>query len=333
MKNFHVKWHILDRCNQRCAHCYQEEFTRARELDLDVLIRTADNMLEAMRAWDARLEIALTGGEPLLKEELFPLMEHLAASPRLHRLHLITNGVLLSRHLDHLKIIKKFKEIRISLDGASPETHDAIRGAGAFDATVQNIRVAREAGFTVLLMFTAMKSNAGDVLLMPNLCRELDATGFILERFIPLGNGRALRDEVLDGPQFLLLWNALLDLLGMEAAPEELIKYRGIKVARAGNARRIFGSECIVGCDGMAVMPDATIYPCRRLPIPAGNLLQESLTRIWETSDVIRNLQGRGNLKGACHDCAVEGCVGCRAMTYALTGDYLAEDPHCWMVK
>jgi radical SAM protein with 4Fe4S-binding SPASM domain len=331
MKRFYVQWHILDRCNQRCAHCYQSDFGRSREQNWDGLKAVADNMLEAMRVWDAKLDIALTGGEPLLKEELFPLLEYLAASKHIGHLSLITNGTLLERHVEALKALKKFKELRISLDGATAEVHDSIRGAGAFAETLRGVEAAKRAGIPVILMFTVMKRNLDEALRLGELCRGVGAEGFILERFVPLGTGTGIRSEVLSGMEFLLLWNRMLDGLGLEAAPEELICYRGIKVVAKGKSGQAYGSECIVGCDGMAVLPDGTVYPCRRLEIPVGNLIKERLTDLWENSPIIRNLRDRSNLKGKCGDCAIEGCLGCRAMTHALTGDYLGEDPHCWV--
>jgi radical SAM protein with 4Fe4S-binding SPASM domain len=331
MKRFYVQWHILDRCNLRCAHCYQSDFGRSREQGWEGLKHVADNMLEAMRTWNAKLDIALTGGEPLLKEELIPLLEYLNASKQIGTLSLITNGTLLSRHMGELKTLKKFKEIRISLDGATAAVHDSIRGEGAFAKTLENIATAKKAGIPVILMSTVMRRNLDEALLLGKLCRDVGAEGFILERFVPLGTGLAIRSEVLSGMEFLTLWNRMLDGLGLEATPEELICYRGIKVTAKGKSGKAYGSECIVGCDGMAVLPDGTIYPCRRLEIPIGNLMDERLTHIWENSPIIRNLQSKKNLKGKCGNCAIEGCIGCRAMTHSLTGDYLGEDPHCWV--
>jgi radical SAM protein with 4Fe4S-binding SPASM domain len=331
MKRFYVQWHILDRCNQRCAHCYQLEFGRSRELGWEGLKATADNMLEAMEAWGAKLDIALTGGEPLLKEELFPLLAYLNASKRIGKLSLITNGTLLPPHVDDLKALKKFTEVRISVDGATAAVHDGIRGKGAFSRTAHAIEAVKRAGIPVILMFTVMKRNREEALRLGDLCRETGAEGFILERFVPLGRGLAIRSEVLSGMEFLMLWNRLLDGLGLDASPEELIRYRGIKVLSEGKKRGAYGSECIVGSDGMAVLPDGTLYPCRRLEIPIGNLMSERLTDIWKDSPILKSLQDRSRLKGRCGGCSIEGCIGCRAMTHALTRDYLGEDPHCWV--
>jgi radical SAM protein with 4Fe4S-binding SPASM domain len=140
-----------------------------------------------------------------------------------------------------------------------------------------------------------------------------------------------LREQALDGRQFLALWDVLLEQLGIEADPADLIRFRGIKLAVRKGKPKIFGSDCIVGCDGMALMPDGTIFPCRRLPLPAGNLREQRLKDLWASSELLQSLRDKARFKGRCGSCAVEGCIGCRAMTYALSGDPLGEDPHCWL--
>ena len=81
----------------------------------------------------------------------------------------------------------------------------------------------------------------------------------------------------------------------------------------------------------MAVLPDGMLYPCRRLEIPIGSLASERLTDLWKDSPVLQSLRDKAHIKGKCGGCAIEGCIGCRAMTHALTGDYLGADPHCWI--
>jgi radical SAM protein with 4Fe4S-binding SPASM domain len=331
MKRFHIQWHLLDRCNLRCRHCYQEDHARGGEMDLEGLKGVAENLLEAMAAWDSTLDIALTGGEPLVKEEFFDLLDHLNRARRVGRLSIITNGTLLAPNLDRLSKFRKMKEFRVSLDGVTEATNDAIRGKGTFKTVMKNLEAVKPSGIPVALMFTVMRSNLAEAALLPAFAREIGAASVILERFVPLGTGLQLREEVLDGRHFQALWGVLLEQLGLEAEPRDLIRYRGIKVTTGGPKARIYGSDCIVGSDGMALMPDGTVYPCRRLPLPVGNLRKQRLVALWGSSDLLRSLRDRGRLGGRCGACAVEGCIGCRAMAHALTGDPLAEDPHCWL--
>ena len=59
------------------------------------------------------------------------------------------------------------------------------------------------------------------------------------------------------------------------------------------------------------------------------NLLEQPLDQIWRKSEVLEQVRNKENLKGKCGPCEVEDCRGCRSLAFALTGDYLEEDPHC----
>ncbi len=68
---FGFQWHITDKCNLRCTHCYQEDYSGSNELGLDGLERIADEIIKTLSKWNKKGDIAITGGEPLLKEEMF----------------------------------------------------------------------------------------------------------------------------------------------------------------------------------------------------------------------------------------------------------------------
>lgn len=331
-KSFYVQWHLLDRCNLRCHHCYQDDFSAKSELTWPELQLILDNLLNTMRIWQAKLEVALTGGEPFLKKELKLLLETLNASPEVKEISIITNGLILPEWLDELKKWKKFKELRISLDGVRAETNDAIRGPGTFMRVLQNLAKIRASGLSFLLMFTVMKKNYHEVPWLFEFARTVGARGFIVERFFPLGQGKNLLDEVLDGQDFLLLWKQILDHTDLTAQPTELIPFRAIKVEFNQSLFRVFGASCVVGQDGLALMPDGTVFPCRRFPLPLGNLMERPLSILWPNSPILKDLRDKSKLKGHCFRCPIKNCFGCRAMSYVLTGDPFAPDPHCWLV-
>ena len=74
---FGFQWHITNRCNLRCAHCYQEDYSGSDELGLDGLKNIADEIIKTLAKWGKKGDIAITGGEPLLKDEVFPLINYL----------------------------------------------------------------------------------------------------------------------------------------------------------------------------------------------------------------------------------------------------------------
>ncbi|NWF56625.1 MAG: radical SAM protein [Syntrophaceae bacterium] len=330
--SFYIQWHITNACHLRCRHCYQVDFTRREDLGWEGLKEVSENILVALRAWKDEACIHLTGGEPLLKGELSPLLDHLNRQPEVKELGLITNGLLLNDEiLDRFSAIAKFKTIKISLDGADAQTHDHIRTAGNFERVMEKISLIQERGsFDVNLMFTVMKSNLDSLPDFLRLGEELRVEGLIIERFIPLGRGRAIQEEVLDKFQWRRMLRALLAYFSMELEENEIPSYQAFQIDFRGREPQLLGAPCVLGTEGFCVMPNADVFPCRRFPLAIGNLLTNSLNNILKTSEIIKQIRVRGNLKGKCRTCDREDCTGCRSLAFSVTGDPFAEDPHCW---
>lgn len=117
---------VSERCDQRCVHCQIWMGPRGAAPALSLQERLAV-VEDALRA-GAR-EALLTGGEPLLSPDLWPLAERLRAGGA--RVMLATNGMQLERHAAAVAAI--FDELYVSLDGASPASHDGLRGVAAFE--------------------------------------------------------------------------------------------------------------------------------------------------------------------------------------------------------
>jgi radical SAM protein with 4Fe4S-binding SPASM domain len=328
---FHIQWHITNLCNLHCKHCYQEDFSNRYDLDWGGLKKISNNILGTLNQWNQTVTIHLTGGEPLLKQELFPLLKDLDQSPVVEELGIITNGLLLDRKLvNELSGICKLRKIKVSLDGADAETHDSIRQKGSFEKAIRKISLIKnEHRFETVIMFTLMKRNYKDLQSFVRLCQELGVDGLILERFIPLGRGREVMDEVLQKAQWKELVETIEDLfeIGFEESP--LFPYQAFQIHFNGDEPELFGAPCIIGREGLCIMPEGTVLPCRRFPVPIGNLLSDSLKDIWERSEILEKLSKKENLTGKCGSCGIENCRGCRSLALALTGDSLAEDPHC----
>jgi len=329
--SFHIQWHITNLCNLHCKHCYQEDFSKDNDLDWSGLKKISDNILTTIQEWDKKACIHLTGGEPLLKPELFLLLDELNQKPVVEELGIITNGLLFDREVvRRLSAFSKLKKIKISLDGADAETNDSIRQEGTFDKVIQNITLIRkEHAFEIILMFTVMKRNFRNLSSFFKLSRELGVNGFIIERFIPWGRGRERMEEVLDRGDWKELIKILLDLFAIEER-NTLLPYQAFQVSFNGEEPELLGAPCVIGRDGLCIMPEGSVFPCRRFPISIGNLLKDSLKTIWEKSEPLEKLRRKESLKGKCGRCEIKDCRGCRSLALALTGDYFQEDPHCW---
>ncbi len=342
--DFGFQWHITDRCNLRCTHCYQEDYSGSDELGLDGLKRIADEIISTLSKWNKRGDIAITGGEPLLKEEMFPLIHYLESTDEISSLDILSNGTLIDdRILAQIQHLTKLRCVQVSLEGASPESNDAIRGKGTFQKVIRAIHLLRSGGINVNIMFTLQRRNVGDIPSLIDLAVAEGISSLTIERFVPIGSGAKIRNELLSPEEIKRVFDYISERAEQEintGGLTSISRSRPLWVMCNRNTDSLgvdtsnkdtAGGICSIGLDGLCILPDATVLPCRRLPIPIGNLKDDSLLKIWHTSDLLWEIADKRNLKGKCNSCEfITQCSGCRAMAYACTGDYLAEDPQCW---
>jgi len=302
------QWHLTDRCNLRCRHCYQERFDATTDLEIDELRRLADRIVAAA---PGPLTIHLTGGEPLLLPGLDRLLRHLDGFGEAARLHVITNGTLTDpQALEALARCARLKTIKVSAESADSAVNDRARGAGNLARVEEGISALRRVtGRPVVTMATIGRHNADGIARFAGWSRELGATGAIFERFVPLGRGRSMAADALDEEGWAGIAATVAGLAGIAAGPAELAPYRAFRLGfeTAGEAS-LAGAECNLGRDSMTLMPDGTVHPCRRLPEPMGNARFEEVERILERLERFARSQG------------VPGRPGCRALERSLPG-------------
>jgi len=327
---FYFQWHITERCNKHCRHCYQSTHP-SQELSLDDLRQVVFRMDEALRKWGKQGTLSLTGGEPFIRrDELFALMDQIDGLDSFDYYDVLTNGSLISDDIiNALKSQKKLRRIQVSLEGSQPEINDSIRGKGSFNETLQVIQRLKDHGLTVSVMTTISRLNYQDI---PSLITLLDKEGvdtFALERLIPEGRGGELQDQLLSPHELKSLYEEVYKM-AVNGVNMRVLLYRPL-FAQIAPEDPTVGALCSVGNNALTVMPDGTVYPCRRLPIPIGNILKDGLFSIWYDSDVLWRIRNPQNLGGKCKECdLLANCRGCRAMAYFCSGDYMAEDPQCW---
>ena len=341
---FGFQWHITNRCNLRCAHCYQEDYSGSDELGLDRLKNIADEIIKTLAKWGKKGDIAITGGEPLLKEEMFPLIHYLESADEVFSVDILSNGTLIDDSIvEYIRGLKKLRCVQISLEGASPASNDAIRGRGTFEKVVESIRLLKKNEVSVNIMFTLQRRNVRDIPSIIDLAVAEGINSLTIERFVPTGSGAKIRDELLSPEEIKRVFSYISERAEQEINRDGLTsisrsrplwvmcnRNTGILDADISNKDEA-GGICSIGLDGLCILPDATVLSCRRLPIPIGNLKNDSLLKIWHTSDLLWEIADKRNLKGKCNSCEfITQCSGCRAMAYACTGDYLAEDLQCF---
>ena len=279
---FDFQWHSTNACNFRCSHCYQEQFTVQDELDLDGLTIIAGRIADFLEKKNKKTLITVTGGEPLLKRELFSFLTYLDTFPCVSELSIITNGSLLDDEwIGKLCGLRSMQTIKLSLEGTTDETNDAIRGRGSFDTVLGTVKRIRKSGrFAVCLMMTLMRSNMHEMKQLVDFCRENTIDRCIVERFVPLGNGGALLKEVPDKKEWREAVLGLAGSCGITCDYEELSEYKAFQLSFSDNDVELSGALCTAGKEAVCIMPDGTVYPCRRFPHSYGNLLREPLEDI-----------------------------------------------------
>jgi radical SAM protein with 4Fe4S-binding SPASM domain len=320
-----IAWEVTAACNLACEYCRASASASPDGAELST--EEAEGFIDQVAP--LRPMLILSGGEPLLRPDIFHLAEY--ARSRGIRVSLATNGTLLTP--EAVERIKRagIMRVSISLDGPGPEVHDASRGPGSFDLAVRGIGNLRgEVDFQINM--TVTRGNQNEVSATMDLAEELGAVAFHLFFLVPTGRGR---EEDLVTPEEQ-------DAILREVAGEGRRRKIEVKVTCAPQYGRvvrevlteaeregIMGSACLAGTNFVFVSRTGDVSPCGYLPIVAGNVREESFPEIWESSPVFLDLRRR-ELLGRCGGCSYRRvCGGCRARAYAATGDYLESDPLC----
>ena len=243
---------------------------------------------------------------------------------------ILTNGSLISDNIaSTLRSLMKLRRIQVSLEGSTPEVNDAIRGNGSFEETMAAIRKMKKYGLIVGVMTTVSRLNYLDVPHLIELLDSEDVDTFAMERLVPEGRGEQFKRQLLSPQELKELYERIYKMKPRIKGTHILMS-RPLFTLVAPDDPDV-GALCSVGNNALTIMPDGTVYPCRRLPIPIGNVLTDGLFSIWYDSEVLWRIRNPDNLQGKCRDCdLLATCRGCRAMAYFCTGDYMAEDAQCW---
>jgi len=340
--DFFIQWHLTERCNLKCTHCYQTG-TAETELSFKEIVSVIDEVDEMLRAWsenyalDFSPSFTVTGGEPFLRSDLSEILSEI--SSRGFSIYLLTNGTIIdsekARFLSDLGI----KGIQVSIEGPE-KVHDAIRGNGSFTRSMSGIRHLLDQGHTITLNATLSEINADSFMDIIQIASSIGVQRLGFSRLVPSGRGKQLIHRSLSRERVKRLYEEIFS-----AQPDGLEIVTGDPVASqmscashsSGVLSDIPSSGCAAGISGLTLLPDGTITPCRRMPVPIGNVRTDSLREVWATSEVLEMLRDRSQYKGRCGSCIRWSiCRGCRAIAYAWShakgsGDILADDPQCFI--
>ncbi|MBO5947952.1 radical SAM protein [bacterium] len=166
-----VIWKVTSACNLRCKHCFyyanQKFFDTQNDLTKEEALNFAKYLAEELNI----MYVILTGGEIFLSPYLFDLIKYFKSKNIC--ITLLTNGTLINENIaDKLTNLlnKKYDNIQISLEGATEENHDAIRGAGTFKKTLHSIETLINKGFPPSIATTITSKNVKSISEFTEFC-------------------------------------------------------------------------------------------------------------------------------------------------------------------
>ena len=336
-----LPWRCTFGCNFNCVHC-----TSASKKAVPDEFNTAD----AKRIVDQAYEFGasffgITGGEALQRSDLFDVIGY--ARKIGMNASIITDGRLLDDKA-LANIVKNEVKVSISIDGGKT-TNDAIRGKGAYAASVKAIKQLSREKLLNCLVYTLANVNQSltnlnekDFANVLDLAEKYGARWVIFHGMIPYGNDAANRKACPSAAQYEWAWNKLYDLRGIyKGKPDVNVYYPSF--ARVAKQRGIpdwdnwfnhfFLGRCFFG-KFMSIAENGDAIPCSyNDAYRFGNVKTQSLQSIWDnmqSSEFFSKVRDKANLKGKCGVCEYKDiCGGCRTAALYFTGDILGPDPQC----
>jgi len=338
-----ISWNVTLRCNLKCAHCYinANETQPVNELSTDGAKMLIHQITEVSRPL-----LILSGGEPLLREDIYEIIRY--GADRGLRMGMGSNGMLIDEEAARRLEEAGMGTVAISLDSSIPEHHDRFRGVkGCWQHAVDAIKALKKTRIEVQVNCTVTQENYDEVEDIMALAEELGVDNFHLFFLVPTGRGTELKDITPEMYEEMIA-----------STLSKIPKYKlNVKPSCAPQFMRIAKSQgvdmsrwvrgCMAGLYYCRIYPSGEVTPCPYLPLNLGNIRETSFRDIWFNSEVFKALRNFDQLKGKCGLCDYNDvCGGCRARAYGVTvehmdfcgalhaptktqGDYLAEDPWC----
>ncbi len=314
-----ITWEITHQCNLSCIHCLSSSNVETPgELDLEECLSIVDQ-LAALKVF----EINFGGGEPLLKSYLIPLLRYI------HQKGMVTcistNGTVFNDEAVAYFTGNPLVNIQVSLDGATPEVNDRIRGQGTFPRIIKGIELLAGRDIPLSINTVVTSLNFKQLGQLKEMAGSFGAR-LRVSRFRPSGRAR-------DNWELLRLGPSQLQELSDWLSDDQSILTGDSFFSISGDGRRQLGLDMCGACKmTCCIDPCGLVFPCafmQERDFCAGSLKVSSFQEIWDSSDVcqyFRQLEPE-----ACRKCPrFNTCRGgCPAVAYFVSKDLNSPDPEC----
>jgi len=333
-----IAWEVTRSCNLNCVHCRAAANCGPYKGELST--QKCFQLLDEIASMSSPV-IILTGGEPLLRPDIFDIASY--GTNKSLRMVMATNGTLVNPAIAKEMISSGIKRVSISIDGKDAASHDAFRQQiGAFAGAMAGIDAMKNVGMEFQINTTITTANLKQIKDILKLAKKLGAAAHHIFLLVPTGRGKNLAEQAISAAEYeeTLLWfhEESLDCsiqLKATCAPHyfRIIhqqKKGGGELKKPAGHFHESTRGCLGGISFCFISHFGQVQPCGYLELDCGNVQKKNFNEIWEKSEVFGNLRNLSKYSGKCGRCEfIKVCGGCRARAYEATGDYLAEEPLC----
>lgn len=329
-----MQFHVTGRCNLNCKHCYREDSEEILSYEqitdcIEQFIRLK-NIYNQKNKIKKRGHINITGGEPFIRNDIRDIIEFLYNQQNEVTYGVLTNGSYLDE--DTIELLKKTNVsfVQLSIDGTR-KIHDELRKPGDYDRVFSVAEKLVKKGIKTHISFTANKKNYFSFPEIAKECRKRKITKLWSDRFVPIGNGEALNEYVIDN-------NCISDYVKcLKKAEGGFLKkliWPDTKVARERALQFIGIKDGIYSCGAgkrfFTVDEKGNVMPCRRLPIICGNIRDNSIEDIFYKNEVFKFLQ-KDSIPKECMECKYAAFCkgGAKCQAYAVNKKLNCADFAC----
>ncbi len=331
---YSISWNITKRCNLNCDHCYLDaDFRggfRTDELSTEECFRVMDQIAEV----NPNPFLILTGGEPLLRPDIYDLIRY--AADRKFMVVLGTNGTLINKaNAEKIKVAGAHG-VGISIDSMDADKHNRFRGVSrAWENSTKAFEILNEVGIDFLIQMSVSDWNYKEIPDVVAFAEKMGAVAFNLYFLVCTGRGQgntdisnAAYEEALKTLYRLQMEYKGRLMINSKCAPQ----YKRVVYENDPDSvyTRTYSGGCPAATHYSRISPEGNLTPCPFIQESVGNLKAASFKDLWFDAPLMRELRDRKNLQGKCGTCEFSAmCSGCRARAFAERGSYMAEDPSC----
>lgn len=347
---FTVIWEVTRACALACLHCRAEAQPHRHPDELTT--EEGFRLLEQVKEFGNPIMV-FTGGDPMMRRDLFELLGYSVQLGLRTSLTPTATALVTRERLERVREVG-VRRIALSLDGPDAPTHDFFRGfRGSFERTLRILQTAQELGLSTQVNTTVTRYNRHKLEAMVPFLEKYGIVQWSVFFLVPTGRGQ--RADMITPEQHEEIFHWLWEL--SKKAPFDIKAtaaqhFRRVAIQRERETLRQSGEKKPVRfagagfryADGLHrptqgvndgkglvfVSHVGDVFPSGFLPLREGNVRTHSLVDIYRNGSVFRQLRDPSLLKGKCGRCEYRlVCGGNRGRAYAMTGDYLAEEPMC----